>query len=444
MLCIYKQKQCFIKPLLLLLSVFFVTLPFVSPGLQAAEKKAEKARKTPAMRNAVYEKLSAAQKLIEAGKLEQGRKNLLALKNAKGRYALNSYELASVWNLIAYVHFQQEQYQQAIKAYQALLKQPEIPLAMEQNTQYTLAQLYFTVENYDKAIQLLNKWLSQVTNPSPDAYVFLAQAYYQKKNYKRSLSNIERAISLARQKNKPVKENWYQLMAFLYAEMRQPKKQLAVMKLLVTNWPKREYWLGLSGVYAELNQERNQLNAMETAYVQGLLNREAELVATAQLMAMFNMPYKAAKLMEKAIKDKKVEASAKNLERLGEYWRRAQETEKALPVLAKAAKLSKDGQPSLRLAYLYFSLDQYKKAAATAQQSLNKGKLNNPLEARVLLGQSEFYNKRYKAARKAFRTVIADANVKNSKHAHYKKAASQWLNYMESEIKRLEEIAKYI
>lgn len=435
----------FVKSLSLALCLAFIAVPLSSTtALAATEKKAQKTRKTPAMRNAVYEKLSAAQQQIEAGQLAEGSQALIKLKDTKGKKALNSYELASVWNLLAYVYFQQEKYQQAIQAYQTLLKQPEIPLAMEQNTQYTLAQLYFTIENYGKTIELLKGWLAQVENAAPDAYVFLAQAYYQQKKYDLSLSNIEKAIALAKQKNKEVKENWYQLMAFLYAEKKQPKKQLGVMKTLVSNWPKREYWLGLAGVYAELGQERNQLNAMETAYVQGLLTRESELVATAQLMAMFNMPYKAAKVMDKAIKAEQVKPTAKNLERLGEYWRRAQETEKALPELAAAAKLAEDGKPSLRLAYMYFALDKHKQAAAAAQQSLNKGGIKSRYEAQVLLGQSQFYSQRYDSARKAFKQVIAKADSKQESQARYKKIASQWLNYMESEIKRLEEIAKYI
>jgi tetratricopeptide (TPR) repeat protein len=445
-------KPCF---RLLISSVLVLVLQTVAPvGLQylgfeqlslgqvlAEEEKKPATRKTPALSNAVYEKLSAAQQASEAGNLQEAIAILDDLKNQTGKKELNSYEKANLWNFYAFIYYSKEMLPEAIKAYEMVLKQPDIPEAMEISTMYSLSQLYFVIEDYPKAIKSLTDWFKVAENPAPDAYIFLGQAYFQIKDYDNALKQIEKGMQIAKAKGKELKENWFLLLRFLYNEKNNTKKQLEVLQYLVKTWPKKDYWVGLSGIYGELNQENNQLHALEAAYVQGLLDRDSELVSLAQLFAANGMPYKAAKVMEKGLNEKKVKNTPKNIERLGEYWRRAQETEKALPYLETAARDSEDGEPYIRLAYLYFSLDKYQEAAKAAAGGLKKGGLKRPMEAQMLLGQSLFYVDKYDEARSAFQKILADTDKKNARN---RQTAKQWMQYMEREILRQKEISRYL
>ncbi len=401
----------------------------------------EKTRKTPALRNYVYEKLSAAQQASEAGDIAAAVKILDKLKARSGKKALNSYELANLWNFYAFIYYSKDLYENAIDAYKNVLKQPDIPEAMEVNTKYSLAQLYFVIEDYNKAIEALENWFKVAINPSPGTYILLGQAYIQTKQYDKALIKIEQAIKVAQSQGKQIKENWYVLLRYLYNEKNDNPKQLEVLQILIKQWPKKEYWIGLAGMYGEMDQEDLQLHAMETAYTQGLLNRESELVSLAQMLAASGVPYKAAKIMDKGIKGKIIEPTSRNTERLGEFWRRAQETTKALPKLEKAAAGAENGEPYFRLAYIYYSLDRFADCVNAAQQALKKGGLRQPMEAQLLLGQSLFYEKQYDDARDVFKEILADTDKKNSRS---RKTANQWLRYMEREIIRLEEIAKYL
>ena len=414
---------------------------FSSAHAKAAAEKKKSTRKTPALRNKVYEKLSAAQQASEDGNIEEALAILGELKSRTGKKALNSYESATLWNFYAFIYYNKEMYKDAIASYENVLKQPDIPEAMEVGTKYSLAQLYFVVEDYPNAIKALEAWFKVAINPAPSAYVLLGQAYLQVKNYDQALVSIEKAMSIAKAKGKEPKENWYLLLRFLYNEKNDNKKQLEVLEILVKKWPKKDYWLGLSGIYGALDQEAKQLHALETAYVQGLLTREGELVSLAQILAATGMPYKAAKVMEKGLKSKQIKDSSRNIERLGEYWRRAQETEKALPKLEIAAKSAKDGEPYMRLAYIYYALDRYKEAANAAKGALKLGGLKRPMDANMLLGQALFYTQKYDSARNVFNKVLVDNNKKNARN---RKTAKQWMKYMEREILRQQEIAKYL
>ncbi|NRB38166.1 MAG: tetratricopeptide repeat protein [Pseudomonadales bacterium] len=417
--------------------------PVFSTSVMAAEKSQYKKKQTKALRAKVYEKLAKAQEKQEAGDYAQALKILDALKQRKGRSALKPHELAQLYNFYAYVYLAQDKYPQAIRSFEKVLQQPDLFIGMAASTKYALAQLYFATDNVDKAVKTLESWFNIAEKPSPDAYVLLAQGYLQQGKLDKALPKLKKAFSLAKQKGKQPKENWYTLLQYIYAEKKDYKNQVNALEVLVNRWPKKAYWLSLVGVYGELDQDKKRLYVLETAYIQGMLDKESYLVALAQMLSAYDMPYKAAKVMEKGFSDELIEESAKNLERTGDYWRRAKEIKKALPRLAQAAQLSKEGEPGIRLAYLYMNNYQYKNAAATAKKALKKGGIKRPYEARFLLGQALFHAQKYTLARKAFNQVISNtANKEAQLRLH--KLANQWLNYMETEIQRQKEIKIYL
>ena len=95
------------------------------------QKGKETTRRTPALRNEVYEKLSVAQQAAEANKFAEAKTALDALvREYSGKKQLNSYELANVYNFYAFIYYSQENYQEAIRSYEKVLAQQDIPEAM--------------------------------------------------------------------------------------------------------------------------------------------------------------------------------------------------------------------------------------------------------------------------------------------------------------------------
>ncbi|MBK6287767.1 MAG: hypothetical protein IPF49_09100 [Gammaproteobacteria bacterium] len=121
-------------------------LPGIDSGMVHAEEQkpaAQKARRTPALRNEVYEKLALAQQAAEANDFAAAQRALEALQREySGKRALNSYELANVYNFYAFIYYSQEKYQDAIRAYEKVLAQPELPEAMEIGTLQPRAALF--------------------------------------------------------------------------------------------------------------------------------------------------------------------------------------------------------------------------------------------------------------------------------------------------------------
>ncbi|MEM6640071.1 MAG: tetratricopeptide repeat protein [Pseudomonadota bacterium] len=393
---------------------------------QDDQQQERKTKKTPSLREKVYKQLIEAQEL---GENDQYAAALKILDKLSRQDDLNSYETAQLYSFYAFIYFQQERFRDAISAYENVRAQPDLPEAMETQAISALGQLYFTVENYPKAIELLETWLRGADNPAPGPYVFLSQAYYQEKQYRNALAPLNKAISIANDKGQSVKENWLLLKRVYHYELKEYAGVAAVLNQLIARFPKREYWNQLSAVYGEIGDEERQLAVLEVANMQGYLDRSQDLRNLSQLYMMNGDPLRGAQTLEKAINDGIVENDLSNLRLLSQAWGAAREDEKALPVLQRAASLSSDGKLDLRIAYSQLNVDNFSEAAASAREAIRKGGLRNEGEARILLGTALFNADKLGEARQAFQAATGGRESRR---------ANQWLSHIDKEERRRE------
>jgi tetratricopeptide (TPR) repeat protein len=395
---------------------------------EKAKKKQQETRRTPALRNKVYERLSEAQAFIETKEYAEAIEVLRKMEEAGGKRALNSYELANLYNLFAFVYYSQEDYTGALDSYEKLVAQPDIPLAMEINTRYTIAQLYFVMEDWAKGVDALHEWFKLTETPSAQAFILLGQGYYQLKDYDNALKNTLIAVNMYKDKGKVPKEQWYSLLRFLYFEADNIPMTVATLEEMIVHYPKKQTWVQLSHMYGESKQEKKQLAAMETAYVQDMLDKDREQITMAYLYLNADAPYKAARVLEKGVGNKSVEGSSRTLEILGNAWRQSQEIKKAIPVMEQAADKSEKGELFCRLGSVYLDNDNFKKAIAANRKGLKRGGVKRPDSCQLVLGMAYFNTKNYAGARKAFKAAAKDKRSK--------KYADQWVKYMNNEISR--------
>ena len=393
-----------------------------------------KTKTTAAMSERVYKKLSNAQKTIEDKKYDEGLAMLNDLIKERG---LSPYEKAQVYNFFAYTYFTLERYKDAINAYQQVLAQPDLPEGLVINSTYTLAQLYFIQEDYQKAVDLMNKWFSLTKSPTENAYMILAQAYYQLNEYKQSLEPLKKAYALVKQRGEKPKENLLLLLRVNYYNLKDTKNMLNVLKELVALYPKSEYWLTMGNAYSEMKQMNKQMSIYEMLYEHGDLTSGNQQLNLANLYLMYDVPYKAAKVLDKGIKTGVIEKNDRNLRLLSTAWYQADESAKAIPPMKEAAQLSDDGEMYVRLAQAYINLDRYKEAVDALHAGFKKGKIKRADQAYIMLGMAEFELKEYNPALDAFSEAAKDS--RSAKSAH------QWTKYVESEKnrnKQLEESLK--
>ncbi|MDO3381008.1 tetratricopeptide repeat protein [Gilvimarinus algae] len=368
--------------------------------------------------------------LAEGAKPNPQRAKQLADELSKDMEELNPYEKVMLYQLYGQIYFEEENIPKTIETFENILKQsPNLPVGMEAQYTYILAQLYAQEEQEKKAVQFLERWAKMTTLISSNQYSQIAQVYYGADDNEKALANMLEAIRLNEAEGKIPKEDWLGFLRALYFFKEDYNSTLSVVQALVRHYPKMNYWGQMASLYYELGRLEDYYRTLDSMYVMGGLKKENELKSLAGHFIENEAPYKAAKVLDKGVnEDKIVKPTAQNLELLANSWRLAQETDKALVEMKRAAAKSEDGDLYFNLARLLFARDEYDAAVTAASNALQKGGLSRPDSVHLTIGQAEL-------ARGNFDEAI-DAFKKASRDKRSQKFASQWISYTENEKKR--------
>lgn len=422
----------FSRPLLTLLAIAVISTGSVFTPVNTAaaqtDKTEKKKSKAPLIRQKIYEKLTEAQDLVKENKFDEA---ILVLDDIKDSRRLNSTETTQLWNFYAYVYFSQDLYPQAIAAYAKVLEQPELQLGLRTSTLYTLSQLYFLTEDYKQALKHIEEWINISEKPSADAYAILGQAHYKLKQYKQAVPALNKAIKIQKTEGKQVKEVWYLLLRATHYELKDYKSMIAVLSELITHYPKPQYFRDLAGAYSQLGDTKSQLAIMDSMYESGNLSKPTQIRNLANLFLIHEAPYKAAKIVDEAIKNGALEKDEKNYSLLSQAWSQAREDQKSIAPLQAAANLSSKGEPWIKLARAHVNLDQWKEAIQALETGLDKPEVKSPGSAYLLLGMGYYNLKELNKAQRAF-----EQSAKVSKSKRNQKTARQWAKYIETEKER--------
>ncbi len=415
----------FMSKLIVAFLFCFMVLAMAGGVFAQEGKSKKKTKETVAMTQQVYEKLTEIQELIESKDYASAQRLIDDLKNKKG---LSDYERAQIWNISGYSFYLQERYGDAIRAYDQVLAQPDLPEALLLSTLKTKAQLHFTQDDYEGALKVVRELMAVIAEPSADVLMIEGQALFQLGRYDEALVPIKTAIDLYRSQGQRPKENWLLLLRVIYFEQKDYESMIGVVKELVAYYPKDTYVLTLAGIYSELGDTKKQLALTEVLYEKGYLNTSSHITNLANLYLLHGLPYKAAVLLDKEMGEEIVDANERNLRLLSQAWYQAREDQKAIPPLERAAKLSNEGELYVRLGQAHINLENWSEAAAAVQKGIQLGGLKRDDTANIMLGMALFNQKRLEQARRAFERAARDNRSR--------RAATQWIAYVDSEIKR--------
>ena len=414
------------------------SLGFAQAAAEEAPKKKQKTRRVPSLSESVYKKLGEGQEAIDAKEYDVALELIQAALNRSRRY--NENEIANLHNMLGYIYYLKDDYDGALREYKIVVEQGEkIPEGLEVTTLYTVAQLSYVQGNYEDALYYMEVWITKATNPSAAPRFFMATVYYQMKDYDKAVEQMELGVSIAQERGTDITEQNWSLLTFLYFEKEDWPNVIRVLKVLVEEFPKREHWVRLAGVYGQEGYEKEQLYTLEAAYTADLLEKQTDFTNLAGLLMQEEVPIRAAKVLEEGLNRKAVERDAKNLQSLGQAWQLAQEVEKAITVFEEAAELADDGKIYERLSYLYLESDQYDKCVDSATGAIDKGGLRKTQSVYVVKGMCLFNQNKLNTARTAF--VSCRRVARNDKDKVNQRICGQWITYIDRESKRQAQLA---
>ncbi len=401
----------------------------------AAEDKPSrkpKTKKSEVLGKAAFEKIEQAQNLLGEDKHSEA---VTILQSVIDGTKYKPYEKAVALQTMGFVYADKGDYAKTMQIFERAIATGDLPPRIVSDLTYNLAQLNLAEGKNQKALQLLNRWFSTVEGePAADAYGLLAQIHVIMEDYPKAEVAIRKALSKVEQPKKA----WVRILLAILLNGERYKEAKPVLEDAVLRWPdEKAFWQQISAVYYEVKQEEMAFVAQQAMYVQGMLTTSKELTRMAQLFMYYDVPIKAAIILDDGLKSGKIEKTEKNYELLANAYMHSREWQKSIAPLTVAAEKSKKGKLYLQLGQSYLQDEKWADAEKALSQALKKGDLDDEGRTWLLLGITRTKLEKWEPAIKAFRKAGDDDDVA--------KDAFRWIRSVErrlAEMRREKEEAE--
>lgn len=332
---------------------------------------------------------------------------------------LNCYEEGAAIRLSAAVKVETGDFLGAARDIEAAMSRGYIPADQLANTLYQLSQIYLQAEDEQRALDYMLRWanspgISPDRNQKWQLAVLLQRAG-------RNEDALGYAEDVLESDGPNARQEVYDFLLYLYHETGNFAKKAQLLEVLVTRDPtNRKYWDAIAGEYFRGGEDRRAFEVQKAMYLAGLLQTEDEIMRVVNFYNTFDVPYAAAKILEKEMNAGRVETTFQRLELLANLYQVAREHQKAIPVLERAAAMRNSGQIYERIGRSYADLQQWEETEEALTKALDAGDLKDRGLAWVLIGQSRYERGDRQGAIQAFR------NANN-------RGGRGWLQFMESE-----------
>jgi tetratricopeptide (TPR) repeat protein len=348
------------------------------------------------------------------------------LQNMLRRAGRDEYVQAVLFQALAQVEWSRRNYDQSLTWFERAVELDVLPDQTHFALMYQIAQLYSLKERYDDALAALDLWFCKVPPEqiTSHAYVLQASINSQKEDYAAALKAIDQAIAM----DEDPRENWYQLKLAAHFELGQFPEAARTLELMIGRWPdKKTYWTQLAQIYYKIGQEPKSLATMALAYRKGMLDKQSDILYLSSLYSNADVPFKAAEVLEKGIRDGIVEPGKSHWTMVAETWYSAEELARSLAAFEEAGKAAVDGDIDLRRGFILVDMENWQQALEALNTALDKGGLNERRtgEAYLLRGMAQFNLDNLDAA-------SADWG-RASRYEDTRDAARQWMNHLREE-----------
>lgn len=367
----------------------------VQPNMAKVEER--KARKTQIVGERVGKTLVKAFELYNEEKLDEAIAALLDVDSS------NEFDKATLNRFLGNLYATKDE-KQAIKYLTLAVKPDLLTFADQASTMKLLADMLMQDKQYQKAIKAYEDWILFTGEQNSDAYMRIANAYYVMNQHDKVLAPADDAIRFSA---KPI-EGPYQLkMAALY-ELKRYKELITVVETMVQLFPEnKQFWVYLGNFYTLTEEYAKSLSTLQLAYSQGYLVKDSEVRMLAQMYANNNIPYKAASVMEKHMKDGLVKRDKTNINFIASNYQSAREFARAAEYYGELAVLTNDADAYRRQGSALSAIQKYNEAIAAFDKALALN-VDKPSSVYMSLVDAYFYQRKYKEAYAALMNAKKD------------------------------------
>lgn len=352
-------------------------------------------------------------------------KALQELQTANERYFRGgrTYEAALLYQLYGQFYALQNKYTEALPWFEKSLATEKLPRIGEQEVRFQLAQTYFMVGKYQNVVSLLNDYIDVGTKYSypisARINLLLSYSHGRMDEYEKAYFHITQANNKA---DKP-QTDWIEYAFSLAMKLNNlDDAESLSTRLLFLKPEKKKYWNQASALYFAKDIEVDSLSALELAYENKVLDKEADYLLLAKYYLYQKSPIKSIAVLEDGISKGLVKENEDNFKLLSSSYFYSRDLKNGIKVLVKAERISDDPDLSFRLGTYAFDSEDYKLAIKSFNEAKIKGWNDVPGRIELITGISYFELNDFKRANE---NLLIASNFSDTQDT-----AKGWISYI--------------
>ncbi len=401
----------------------------------AQDDQKQERRAKPILSNSVYRPINQAQEAMQEGDYA---KALAVLDDLLARGdRLKAYDRAKTLQMMTIVYIQQQDYPKAVASSIKALAVDALEIEAQTEMRYNLVSMLFVLERYDEALQQLEIWIEENPELNAQENFTAAQLYLTADRITEAQQYAEAGMALhqADESSAP-KENWYRLLLSIYGRQKDYSRAAHWAEQLLSLWPaKVEYYHQLSGLYQQLERQKEAWAILDIAFHNQLLTKQDDYIRLLQLHRFFGYPYRGAEIFQQAMHAETVETTEDHWEDLANAWLQSRQWQQAETALKQAAQISSSGQHWVRLCRTALQDERWQDSHGYCQNALDKGGLGDDKASTwQLMATVNFSMNNYSDAIQYFQRC--------SKEQSTQQYCQEWLSHVENVLARAEQQRK--
>ena len=283
---------------------------------------------------------------------------------------LNAYERSTIYQMMGASHYELNSYGQAVSSFENAINAGGLLPNESDALRVNIAQLLIANGSYAQGAQMLENYLNRGGTQKPQYTEMLVQAWVQSDNYSKALPWAERWFNSA----SPKERKHFDLLNFLYNNLRMPGKQADIVRQMINRWPEdKTLWDAWASMLANGGREQEAFEVTKMLYLGGALNSESDLMKVVQYYSFYDMPFQAAQILEREMNANRITQSSDKLVQLSDLYRQAREYKKAIPILERAASSSGQAKLYADLGEALYNEGDCVKAEQAFNSAISKG-----------------------------------------------------------------------
>ena len=341
--------------------------------------------KQQSLTHSSFRVISAVQEMIEE---EQFAEAIARLEVLVSKTRDKPYDYAVANQFLAHSSVMMDDNARAMRALEEALAVPDLPEKFLANLRLFYGSMLLGEERFEESADLLEQWLGAVPRARPRQLFTVSYACYMSGRLERAEELMVMALE---QGGAKAKESWYQVYYRILSDLgRHRQAEEVVMGMISRNPDKDLNWRLLASHYLQFDRNSDALTALMLSYLNGLLDKPADLKQIASLYSYIDAPDKAARLIEGWVEEGRIEADTETTTQIANLWLMARERGRAKKAYEQAAAEAPTGALYETLGGIYFEDEEWREAFGAYQQALDLGGLEETDRVYLLAGISAF------------------------------------------------------